>query len=60
MVAIIFFHEQFVVLSMPLDNPLIRSGRQGIKRAHVEEGSQERVRRPLTWGMLTGMQENVW
>ena len=59
MVAIIFFHEQFVVLSMPLDNPLIRSGRQGIKRAHVEEGSQERVKRPLTWGMLTGMQENV-
>ena len=44
---------------MPLDNPLIRSGRQGIKRAHVEEGSQERVKRPLTWGMLTGMQENV-
>ena len=45
---------------MLLDNPLIRSGRQGIKRARVEEGSQERVRRPLTWGMLTGMQENVW
>jgi len=59
LVAINFYHEQFVGLSVPLGNPFIRSVRQGIKRAHVEKGSQQRVRRPLTWGMLTGMQENV-
>jgi len=44
---------------MPLGNPLIRSVKQGIKRAHVEKGSQQRVRMPLAWGMLAGMQENV-
>ena len=44
---------------MPLGNPLIRSVKQGIKRAHVEKGSQQRVRRLLTWQMLTGMQENI-
>ena len=40
-----------------LGNPLIRSIKQGIKRAHAEKGTQQRVRRPLTWGMLAGMQE---
>lgn len=59
LVAINFYHEQFVGLSLPLGNPLIRSVKQGIKRAHVEKGSQQRVRRPLTWGILTRMQESV-
>ena len=59
LVAINFYHEQFVGMSVPMGNPLIRSVRQGIKRAHVEMGSQQRVRRPLTWGMLTGMQESI-
>ena len=44
---------------MPLGNPLIRSVRQATKGAHVEKGDQQRVRRPLTWGMLTRIQENV-
>lgn len=59
LVAINFHHEQFVGLSVPMGNPLISSVRQGIKSAHVEMGSQQRVKRPLTWGMLTGMQGNV-
>ena len=44
---------------MPMSNPLIRSVRQGIKRAHVEMGSQQKVKRPWTWGVLTEMQEGV-
>ena len=59
LVAINFYHEQFVGLSMLMNNPLIRSVRQGIERAHVEKGSQQRVRRPLTWGMLRGMQGSI-
>ena len=58
-VAVQFYHEQFVGLSLPLGNPLIRSVKQGIKRAHVEKGTQQRVRRPLTRGMLTNMQESI-
>ena len=41
LVAINFYHEQFVGLSMLLGNPLIKSVKQGIKRAHVEEGAQK-------------------
>ena len=59
LVVINFYHEQFVGLSVPLSSPLIRSVRQGIKRAHVGIGSQQEVRRPLTWGILTEMQESV-
>ena len=59
LVAINFYHEQFLGLSVPMSNPLIRSVRQGIKRGHVEMGSQQKMRRPLTWGMLTEMQESV-
>ena len=54
-----FYHEQFVGLSAPMNNPLIRSVTQGIKRAHAETGSQQRVRRPMTWGMLRGMQASI-
>ena len=53
-----FFHGQFEGLSSPLCNPLIKSMKQGIKRAHVDNGTQERARRPLMWGMLTRMQES--
>ena len=59
LVAINLYNEQFLGLSVPMSNPLIRSVRQGIKRAHVGMGSQQKVRRPLTWGMLTEMQESV-
>ena len=58
-VAIIFHNEQFVGLSLPLGNPLIKSVKQGIKRAHIEKGTQQRVRKSLTWGILTRMQESV-
>ena len=59
LVVINFYHEEFLGLSVPMSNPLIRSVRQGIKRAHVEMSRQQRVRRPLTRGMLTGMQGRV-
>ena len=39
LVAIIFYHEQFVGLSLPLGNQLIKSVKQGIKRAHVQKGT---------------------
>ena len=52
LVAINFYHEQFVGLSLPLGSPLIKSVKQGIKRARIEKGTQLRVRKPLTWGIL--------
>ena len=48
LVAINFYHEQFLGLPVPMSNPLVGFVRQGIKRAHVEMGSQQKVRRPLT------------
>ena len=39
LVAIKFYHEQFLGLSAPMSNPLIRSLKQGIKKAHVGIGS---------------------
>ena len=45
LVAVQFYHEEFVGLSLPLGNPLIRSVQQGIKRAHVEKCTEQRVRR---------------
>ena len=54
-----FYREQFLWLAVPMSNPLSISVRQCIKRAHVEMGSQQNGRRPLTWGVLTGMQESV-
>ena len=59
LVATIFYHEQFMRMLTPLGIPLIRSAKQGIKRAHVEKGTQQRVRRPFTWVMLTRMQESA-
>ena len=59
LVVINFYHEQFVGLSVPMGYPLIRSVSQGIKRAHVETGSQQRVRRPLTRRMFRGMQGSI-
>ena len=50
LVVINLYLELFVGLSLPRGNPLSKSVRQGIKRAHVEKGTQQRVRRPLTWG----------
>ena len=35
----------------------IKAVKEGIKRAHVEGGSQQRIRRPLSWEMLEEMEE---
>ena len=43
-------------MKLPLDSPYIKGVRQGIKRKQVEAGTEQRVRRPMTWGMLTEMQ----
>ena len=59
LLAINLYHEQSLRLPVPMSNPLIRSVRQGIKREHVGMGSRQKVRKPLTWGMLTEMQERV-
>ena len=59
LVAIKFYHEQFEGLSLRLGNSLIKSVKPGIKRAHVEKVTQQRARKPLTWGILTRMQESV-
>ena len=40
LMAINFYHEQCLGLSLPISNPLHRSVRQGIKRAHVKIGSR--------------------
>ena len=59
LVAVNFYHQQFQNMSLPLSNPYIKGVAQGIKKGHVEKGTQARVRRPLTWGMLSSMQQSV-
>ena len=51
LVAINIYHGRFLELSVPMSNPLIRSVRQAIKSAHIRMGNQQKVRRPLAWGM---------
>ena len=53
------YHEQWVGLPLPLQHFRIKAVRNGIKRAHVEAGNQTRVRRPLTWEMITVMEECI-
>ena len=57
LVAVNFFHEQWVGRSLPLKHFRIKAVKEGIKRSHVEGGYQQRVRRPLTWEMVKGMEE---
>ena len=57
LVAVKFFHEQWMGKSLPLNHFRIKAVREGIKRAHVEEGTQQRVRRPLSWEMLKEMEK---
>ena len=40
---------------MPIVHLRARVVRQGVKRVHVVSGNQQRLRRPLTWGILVGM-----
>ena len=40
LVVVRFYHEQLVGLYFPLSNPLIRSVKEGIKRAHADKGTQ--------------------
>ena len=48
LVAVNFSHKQWVGRSLPLDHFRIKAAKGGIKRAHVEGGTQQRVRRPLS------------
>ena len=57
LVAVNFFHEQWMGKSLPLNHFRIKTDREGIKRAHVEGGTQLRMRRPLSWEMLKEMEE---
>ena len=56
LVALNFYNERWVGLSLPTSHVRVRAVRQGIKRAHVESGSGQRLRRPLTWRMLAAME----
>ena len=56
LVAVNVYCEPWVRLSLPMEHVMVRAVRQGIKRAHVESGSQQRLRRPLTRRMLAGME----
>ena len=47
LVVIDVYREQWVGLSLPVKHVRVR---QGIKWAHVKSWSQQRLRRPLTWG----------
>ena len=58
-VAVILYNEQWVGLSLPLQQVMIKIARNGIKRAHVEAGNQTRVRRPPTWEMIRVMEESI-
>lgn len=53
-----FYHEQLVRLSTPLGSPLVASVKRGVKGADVKKGTEQRVRKPLTWE-LTIMHEIV-
>ena len=59
LVAVDFYHRQFRNQSLPLSSPFLKGVGQGIRRKHVEAGSRPKVRRPLTWGMLSSMQREV-
>ena len=37
---------------LPLSHFRVKAVKEGIKRAHVEGGTQQRMRRPLSWEML--------
>ena len=54
LVVINFYHGQFLGLSVPMSNPLIRSVRQAIKRAHVRIGSQQKVGKAVGMGDADG------
>ena len=55
--AVNFFHEQWMGKTLPLNHFRIKAIKEGIKRAHVEGGTQQRMRRPLSREMLKEMEE---
>ena len=57
LVAFDFVHEQWIRKSLPRNHFRIKAVREGIQRAYVERGSQQRMRRPLSWEMLKEMEE---
>ena len=42
--------------SLPLNHYRIKAVKEGIQRAHVEGGTQQRVRRALSWEVFKGME----
>ena len=59
LIAMIFYHELWVGLSLPLHHFRIKAVRKGVKKAHVEAGNQTRVRRPLAGEMTRVMEESI-
>ena len=57
--AVNFFHEQWMGKTLPLNYFRIKAVKEGIKRVHVEGGTQQRMPRPLSWGMLKEMEEET-
>lgn len=55
-VAVKIFHRQFMGMQLPIGNPYFEGGRQGVKRRRVEAGVEQRIKSPLTWGMIPEMQ----
>lgn len=56
LVAVSLYHQQCWGIKLPLGNVFLKGVRKGIKRKQVEEGVQQKIRRPLSWGIITEMQ----
>ena len=57
LMAVNFFHEQWMGKTLTLNHFRIKAVKEGIKRAHVEGGTQQRIKRPLSWEMVKEMKE---
>jgi len=59
LVGVSFYHQQYKGMKLPLGSPYLRGVMQGIRRKQAESGVEQRIRRPLTWGMIMEMQRDV-
>lgn len=50
--AVKFFHRLAGAAELDTRHPLVREALRGIARGHAEEGTQQRLRRPLPLGVL--------
>ena len=57
--AVNFNHEQWGGLSLPLQHFRIQAVKKGIRRAHAEAENHARVRRPLTWEIISVVEESI-